>query len=351
MSTATAAPRRKPITRARTRKPDTASPAAATTAVADDGGGEEARNVSKRPRGRGAYRATKREAGEDYGAMGRPLWSGSISFGLVNIPVRLHAAVREQRVAFHMLHDHDKTRLRRRLVCPADGKEVHPEHVVRGYEYAKDQYVIVRDAELEGCAPEKTKTIEITDFVELAEIDPLFFDRPYYVIPQAGSSKPYRLLVDAMTRAKRVGLARIVMHEKEHLAALRPLGGLLCLETMHFADEVVSLDEVDDVPADMKFADKELKAAEHIIRELSGDFDPGDFRDEYRECVRTMVEQKAKGDGVVAAPRAEDEAEERKPARAATNLMAALEASLAQARKQSDAAASSPSPAKRRKSA
>src|SRR5687768_9786183 len=122
---------------------------------------EEAEEKSSSKRPRGAYRATKREASEDFGAAGRPLWSGSISFGLVNIPVRLHAAVREQRVSFHLLHDQDNARLRRRLVCPADGKEVHPEHIMRGYEVSKDQYVVVRDEELEGCAPEKTKTIEI----------------------------------------------------------------------------------------------------------------------------------------------------------------------------------------------
>jgi DNA end-binding protein Ku len=266
--------------------------------------------------------------------MGRPVWSGAISFGLVNIPVRLHTAVREQRVAFHMLHDQDKVRLRRRMVCPADGKEVHPEHIVRGYEIDKDQYVVVRDEELEGCAPEKTRTIEITDFVELSEIDPMFFDRPYYVLPQAGSSKPYRLLVEAMTRSKRVGLARVVMREKEHLAALRPLNGMLCVETMHFADEIVPLSDVDDIPDDMKLADRELKAAEHIVRELTGDFDPKEFKDEYRQCVRTMVEKKAHGENLVNVSDEEPE-EEKKPTRSANNLMAALEASLAQARGQS----------------
>src|SRR4051812_38781505 len=322
MSTAIATPRRKQATKA--RRASKADP----NEVA-----EESRNVSKRRRG--AYRATKREAAEDYGAMGRPLWSGAISFGLVNIPVRLHAAVREQRVAFHMLHDQDKVRLRRRLVCPADGKEVHPEHIVRGYEYEKDQYVIVRDEELEGCAPEKTKTIEITDFVELGEIDPLYFDRPYYVIPQAGSSKPYRLLVEAMTRAKRVGLARLVMHEKEHLAAIRPANGLLCVETMFFGDEVVPLSDVDDLPHDMKLADKESNAAQQIIRHLSGDFDPKEFKDEYRQCIRAMVEKKAHGENLVnAAPDEDESAAEKKPARSANNLMAALEASLAHAKTQ-----------------
>jgi DNA end-binding protein Ku len=286
-----------------------------------------------------------RKESEEPTGSGRPLWAGSISFGLVNIPVRLYPAVREQRIAFHMLHDQDKVRLRRRIVSSETGREIHPEHIVRGFEYDKGQYVIVRDEELEGCAPEKTKTIEITDFVEMSEIDPLYFDRPYYVMPQAGASKPYRLLVEAMTRSKRVGLARLVMHEKEHLAAIRPLDGLMCIETMHFGEEIVPLSDIDDIPGEIKTADRETKAAEEIIRGLSGKFDPKDFRDTYRECIRKMVEKKATGDNVVTATEEEADGEPKKPARSATNLMAALEASLAKA-KQSSGGSS-----KRRKSA
>jgi DNA end-binding protein Ku len=323
MSTATATPRRKHSTKARrSRKTD------------PDEAGEESRNVGKRRR-RGAYRSTKREAGEDHGAFGRPLWSGSISFGLVNIPVRLHTAVREQRVAFHMLHNQDKVRLRRRMVCTEDGKEIHPEHIVRGYEVEKGKYVIIRDEELEACAPEKSRAIEITDFVELGEIDPLYFDRPYHVVPQAGASKPYRLLVEAMTRAKRVGLARLVMHEKEHLCAVRPQNGLLCIETMNFPDEIVARDEIDDLPHDMKLSEKEVKSAQEAVREMSGRFNPKDHKDEYRECVRAAVQKLAHGENVVHDTSDEGEEEESKPARSASNLMAALEASLAHAKSQS----------------
>lgn len=324
MSTATAAPRRKRATKARhSRKTD------------PDDAGEESRNVSKRRRG--AYRSTKREAGEDYGAFGRPLWSGSISFGLVNIPVRLHTAVREQRVAFHMLHDQDKVRLRRRMVSTEDGKEIHPEHIVRGYEVAENKYIVIRDEELEACAPEKSKSIEITDFVELGEIDPLYFDRPYYVIPQAGASKPYRLLVEAMTRAKRVGLARVVMHEKEHLCAVRPQNGLLCVETMNFPDEIVSRTEIDDLPHEVKLSDKEVKSAQEVVRAMTGRFNPKDYKDEYRECVRAVVDKKAHGENVVHDTSDEPDEDEATPARSASNLMAALEASLAHAKGQSSA--------------
>src|SRR5215212_380165 len=180
----------------------------------------------------------------------RPVWSGSISFGLVNIPVRLFTAVREQRVAFHLLHDQDKVRLRRKLVSSSTGKEIHPEHIVRGYEHAKGHFIVVRDEELEGCAPEKTRAIEITDFVELSEIDPIFYDRPYYVLPQKGAARSYRLLAEAMKRSGRVGIARVVMHEKEYLAALRTVGQVICLSTMHFGEEVVPSTVLEGVPHD-----------------------------------------------------------------------------------------------------
>jgi DNA end-binding protein Ku len=304
----------------------------ATTARSRSRDKSASKSSTRRPRrARAAYRDTKREAGEDFGALGRPVWSGSISFGLVNIPIRLHTAVREHRIAFHQLHDQDKMRLRRRFVSATTGREIHPEHLVRGYEFEKDQYVVIRDEELEACAPEKTKAIEITDFVKLRDIDPLYFDRPYYVIPQSGATKSYRLLAEAMTRAERVGLARIVMHEKERLAALRPVDGLLCLETMHFADEIVPQEEGRRQEA--KLNDRELKAAQAIIKELAGPFRPGDFRDTYRECVREMLKKKAKGDNVVdASSEDREEPAEQKPARSASNLMAALEASLAKAK-------------------
>ena len=261
----------------------------------------------------------------------RSMWTGSISFGLVNIPVRLYGAVREKGVAFHLLHDQDNVRLRRKLVCPADGKEVHPEHIVKGYEIAKDQYVVVRKDELESCAPEKTRTIEITDFVDLSDIDPVYYERPYYVLPQAGAGKSYRLLVEAMKRSKKVGIARFVFHDKEHLAALRPVGGAIVLETMQFGDEIIPVDDLEGVPAESKVGERELKAAQQLIDSLATKFDPDKYRDEYRDCIRKMVEKKAEGEQVVTQPAPE---KEKKTGRAA-DLMAALEASLAQAKGQS----------------
>jgi DNA end-binding protein Ku len=279
----------------------------------------------------GARRATRREAASGP----RPVWSGSISFGLVNIPVRLFTAVREQRVAFHLLHDQDKVRLRRKLVSATTGKEVHPEHVVRGYEFAKDHFVIVRDEELEGCAPEKTRAIEITDFVNLDEIDPVYFDRAYYVLPQKGAARSYRLLAEAMKRSGRVGVARVVMYEKEFLAALRTRGDVICLNTMHFGDEVVPATVLEGIAHHAgDVGDRELKAARHVVEAHADDFEPGRYHDQYRECVMKMVQKKAEKEKVVSPPPPEEQDKPQPSSRRAGDLMAALEASLARARKE-----------------
>ncbi len=256
----------------------------------------------------------------------RPIWTGTITFGLVNIPVRLFTAVREERVSFHMLHDQDNVRLKRKLVCPSDNKEIHPEHIVKGYEVHKDQYVIIKPEDLEACSPEKTKSIEITDFVDLKEIDPIYYDRPYYVLPQAAAVRSYRLLVEAMTRTKKAGISRFVMHDKEYLAALRIMNDLICLHTMHFGKEVLDPTDAGHVPADHKVGEKELKVAEQLIGSLATEFKPERYHDDYNDCVMKMIERKAHGEEIVAPP-----AVDKKPARA-HDLMAALEASLAEAR-------------------
>src|ERR1051325_9774933 len=152
----------------------------------------------------------------------RSMWTGSISFGLVNIPIKLYPAIKEERVAFRMLHDQDKVPLHRRLFCPAESKEVHPEHIVKGYEVAPDQYVIVSEEELDAVAPKAARTIEIRDFVDLDQIDPAYYDRPYYLAPAEHSAKAYRLLLEAMQQTGKVGIAQFVMRAKEYLAALRP---------------------------------------------------------------------------------------------------------------------------------
>lgn len=258
----------------------------------------------------------------------RPVWTGSISFGLVTIPVKLFTAVREKRLAFRSLHDQDQVPLKQKLVCPADGKEVHPEHIVKGFEIEKDRYVIVRQDELDAVAPKATKAMEILDFVGLEEIDPVYFDRAYYVAPKPEGARPYRLLLEALTKKKKVGIAKIVMHGKESLAALRPVEGVLCMETMHFGDEVVSAASMGTVDSKGRVDAREMKIAEQLIDSLTTEFKPSAYHDDYREKVMEMIEKKAKGEKVVLRPES-DEAP-----RKGKDLMAALEASLQKAREQ-----------------
>ncbi|HTL28512.1 MAG TPA: Ku protein [Tepidisphaeraceae bacterium] len=259
--------------------------------------------------------------------MPRAIWSGSISFGLVNIPVKMFIATKEKRVQFHMLHDQDKSRLQFKRVSSSSGREVHNEHIVKGYEIGPDQYVIVEQSELEALAPKQSRMVEIKDFVNLDEIDPLYYDKGYYLAPGEHAAKPYKLLVEAMEKSKRVAIASFVMREKEYLAAMRPVEGVLCLETMHFGDEVLDPKDVVDLPS-VKVDDREVNMAQKLIDSLTTNFDPKKYKDEYREKVLDLIEHKAKGEEVVTQPPAQE-----KPGRT-INLMAALEASLAEARKE-----------------
>lgn len=256
----------------------------------------------------------------------RAIWTGSITFGLVTIPVKLLTAVREENVSFHMLHDEDHARLQRKMVCSADGKEVHPEHTVKGYEIAPDQYVVITAEELESVQAKRSKAIEIEDFVEIDEIDPVYFNQPYYVVPQETGTKPYRLLVDAMEKSGRVGIARFVMRNREVLAALRPKNGALIMETMYFGNSVVDLEDIDEVPKSVKVDERELKMAQQLIDQLAGKFDPNKYQDEYVKAVQEMVERKAAGEEVYTAPEPEETGGR------TTNLMEALQASLSRAR-------------------
>ena len=256
----------------------------------------------------------------------RPIWSGSISFGLVTIPVRLFTAVREKRLHFRTLHDQDMVPLKQKMYCPADGKEVHREHTLKGYEIEKGRFVIVSDEDLEAASPKRTKAIEIQDFVELDEIDPLYFDRPYYVAPRPEGAKPYKLLLEAMEKTGKVGIAKVVMWSKEYLAALRPLEGGLVLETMHYFDEVVPAASVAGLEVKAKVDERELKMAQQLIDSLTTEFKPQKYHDEYREQVMELIERKAAGEEIHTVPTTEE-----KTGRA-RNLMDALEASLARSR-------------------
>jgi DNA end-binding protein Ku len=257
--------------------------------------------------------------------MPRAIWSGSISFGLLNVPVKLYSAVSKQTVRFRELREGDGSRIRHKRVAEDDGEEVPYDNIVKGYEITPDQYVIVSRDELDEIAPERTRAIEIQDFVDLDEIDPIYFEHPYYLGPDKGAERAYQLLVNAMEDERKVAIARFVLRNKEHLAAIRPMDGALTMATMRFADEVVSPDDLDDVLPEKqaKVEKRELDMAKQLIESLSTDFDATQYEDEYREKLLDLIERKAKGEEVVTA-----ETEEPKPTKA-PDLMAALEESLA----------------------
>lgn len=258
--------------------------------------------------------------------MARAIWSGAISFGLVNIPVKLFSAVRDTNIHFHMLHGKDGVRVRQQLVCPLDDEEVERDEVVKGYEVNPDQYVVVSSEELEDLAPKASRMIEILDFVGLSEIDPLYYQHPYYLVPDEQAGKAYGLLVSSMKDSKRVGIGKFVMRGKEYLGALRPVGEVLVLETMHFADEVVALSDLDEeMPEAAEPSEREMKLAGQLIDTLAASFDPAQYRDEYRESVMDLINAKAEGKEYVMPPPVEEEGK-------VIDLMAALEKSLSRAR-------------------
>ncbi len=273
--------------------------------------------------------------------MARAIWSGAISFGLVNVPVKLYSAVSRKSVRFHQLHDRDNVRIQQKRICPEDGEEVAYENIVKGYEIAPGQHVVITQDELEALDPKKTRTIDIEDFVQLDEIDPVYYDSAYYLVPDRGADKAYNLLLEAMRDAGRVAIARVVIRQKEHLTAIRPTGALMTMATMLFADEVVSHDRIDELPEETETTGRELDMARQLIESLTSDFEPGKYRDEYRESVLDLVERKAQGEEIAVQPEVDEP--ERVP-----DLMAALEASVKAAREGSEGdAQSEAAPAKR----
>jgi DNA end-binding protein Ku len=261
--------------------------------------------------------------------MPRSIWTGAISFGLVTVPVKLYSAVSKKTVRFHQLDSDGGVRINQRRVNPVTGEEVPFDRLVKGYEIAPDRYVLVDPGELESLEPVKTRTIDIEDFVELSDIDPVFYDHPYYLAPGAGGAKPYRLLLDAMAETGKVGIATVVIRSKQHLVALRPMGDVLGMATMLFADEIVPPDRIDDLPepGDIKTTDKELAIAKQLVESLAGPFEPERYKDTYREEVLALIERKAAGEEIAVAPEVEEAPAE------VPDLMSALQASLDEVRK------------------
>jgi len=258
--------------------------------------------------------------------MPRAIWSGSISFGLVNIPVKLYSAVSRKTVHFNQLDQRTNARIKQKRVSAEDGEEVPYEQIVKGYELGGGTYVIVTDEELAALDPKAVRTIDIDEFVDQSDIDPIFYDSAYYLAPDK-AVKPYALLARAMEDADKVGIAHFVMRTKQYLAAIRPKDGRLMLSTMVYADEVnepAEIPELEDMTG-VELSDRELAMASQLIDSLAADFEPEKFQDTYRHAVLALIERKASGEEIVA-PVADEQPDR------VVDLMAALEASVAAAK-------------------
>jgi DNA end-binding protein Ku len=275
--------------------------------------------------------------------MPRAIWTGAISFGLVTVPVKLYAAVQGRTVRFHQLDGENLARIQQKRVNSVTGEEVPFDRLVKGFEISPERYVVVEPRELEALSPEKTRTIDIEDFVDLADIDPIFYDHPYYLVPGTGGAKPYRLLLDAMRETQKVAVARVVIRSKEQLVALRPMGDVLGMTTMNFADEIIDAEAFDEVPAaeDVKTTKRELDIAMQLVESLTGEWEPEKYQDEYRLQVLDLIERKAAGEEVAIATAPEPEEAP------APDLMAALKASLDAVRERSEPGDDAPAPARK----
>ena len=250
----------------------------------------------------------------------RAMWTGALSFGLVNIPVRLYSAVGENDLKFKFLHKTDLSPIKYLKVCRKDGKEVPYDDIVRGYEYQKGDFVVLTDDDFAKANVKRTKTIEIAQFADESDIDMIFAERPYYLEPDEGSAKPYALLREGLRKSKKVGVGKFVLRNKEHLGVIKPTGNVLVLEQLRFNEEIrkpVGLDVPDAKATDKK----ELDMALALIDQLSSQFDPADFKDKYREDIKAVITAKVKGKPVKAKGKEPEPTE-------VGDLMSALKASL-----------------------
>ncbi len=254
--------------------------------------------------------------------MAHAIWTGNISFGLVSVPIRVVSATKARDVRFNQLEAGTNARIRYRKVSEATGEEVSSEQIQKGYEISPGSYVVVDDEELAALAPKSSRTIDIEDFVDLDQIDPVYFEQPYYLVPDPQALKPYRLLVEAMAELRKVAIGRVVMRSKESLVAIRPVDGVLCVETMRYADEVLGTEGLLPEAEVAEPTERELEMARQLVQALSRDFEPERYHDEYREQLVDLIGRKAAGEEIVAEPYVEDQGK-------VLDLMSALEASLA----------------------
>ena len=256
------------------------------------------------------------------------IWTGAISFGLVQVPVKLVGATKSKDVSFNQLEEGTGARIRYRKVSDKTGDEVTADKIVRGFEVSKGRYVIIEPGEIETLRPKGSHEIEIEEFVDLDDIDPVYFEQPYYLVPDKRGEKPYALLLDAMTTLNKVAIGRIVMRSKERLVAIRPVDGALCVETMRYADEVLPAEGI--APEDVKLTEKERTMARQLVESLAVDaFEPEKYHDEYREQLLDLISRKESGEEIVAEPHTE-------PPAKVLDLVAALEAAIAKSKTAKD---------------
>lgn len=260
--------------------------------------------------------------------MVRPVWNGAITFGLVNMPVKLFSTIKRKTLRFNQLRRKDGCRIQQKKVCMKDGQEVAQQDIVKGYEVSPERFVMVTDEELAAINPKASRNIAIEDFVQLDQIDPVYFIQSYYLVPDKGAAKAYTLLLAAMNKSKTVAIAKFVLRNKEHLTAIRPAGRVLSLSTMYFADEIVGLKELEGLPEkESEPEEREMSIALQLIESLSGKFKPEKYHDEYRVKVLQMIEHKAEGQAITSEIPAESQKGK------VIDLMAALEASLSAIKK------------------
>jgi DNA end-binding protein Ku len=276
--------------------------------------------------------------------MAHAIWSGSINFGLVTIPVKLFTAVKTDDLSFNMLHAKDEGRIKYERVCSVDGKPVPWDEIVKGYEYEKGEYVVLTDEDFAAVNPEATQSVDIVEFVELDKISPMFFDKPYYLEPTKQGRHAYALLREALSTTNRVAIARVVIRTKEYIAAVKPIDGALVLELMHWASEIVSSNTL-EIPGSEKLPEKEMQMARMLIDTMSvEEFEPEKFSNNYHDQLLTMIEARAAGKELPKVKKA--------PARAkVVNLMDVLAQSLEESKKRRGAGAEKPATRRRKTTA
>lgn len=256
----------------------------------------------------------------------RALWKGAITFGLITIPVKLYSAVSERGVKFHMLHEEDGGRIKYKRECSVCGREVPWEEIAKGYEYAKDHYVMFTDEDFDALEIDSVRAIDVVSFVPLEQIDPIYYNKTYFVAPDPSGLKAYRLLAEALEAEGQVGIAKVALRDKEHLATIRLKDDVFVLETMHWPDEIRT-PEFEELDKKIDVRDNEVKMARQLVQQLSSDFEPEAFKDDYRAAVEGMVEKKIEGQEITISAAPEEE-----PTKV-VDLMEALKASVEAAKK------------------